>query len=121
MRGTAAKLCRAKTGTLTGVSALSGYCPARNGNLVAFSFIENGVCTGCAKALEDRMVPLIASYAGSKATIPVGTTPTTPTTPTRPTTPTTPTTPTKPTTPTTIPTTTTTTIPVPPGGGVTAP
>ena len=71
MRGTAAKLCRAKTGTLTGVSALSGYCPARNGNLIAFSFIENGVCTSCAKALEDRMVPLIASYAGTKATIPV--------------------------------------------------
>jgi len=61
MRGTpAAGRCRAKTGTLNSVSALSGYCQTRGGRSVAFSLIENRVCTSCAKAIEDRMVATIA-------------------------------------------------------------
>jgi len=40
MRNTAAaRRVMAKTGTLTGVSALSGYATARNGNLLAFSIM----------------------------------------------------------------------------------
>jgi D-alanyl-D-alanine carboxypeptidase/D-alanyl-D-alanine-endopeptidase (penicillin-binding protein 4) len=54
--------CQAKTGTLIGVSVLSGYCNAAGGDLVAFSFMENAVCAVCAKAVEDRMVPEIARY-----------------------------------------------------------
>jgi serine-type D-Ala-D-Ala carboxypeptidase/endopeptidase (penicillin-binding protein 4) len=61
MRGTAAAgRCSAKTGTLIGVSALSGYCATTGGRSIAFSFIENRVCNSCAKAVEDRMVSAIA-------------------------------------------------------------
>ncbi len=63
MRRTAAQdACSAKTGTLRGVSALSGYCQSAGGDLLAFSFIENSTCETCAKRIEDRMVPLIARY-----------------------------------------------------------
>lgn len=63
MRGTAASgKCRGKTGTLRGVSALSGYCTTRGGSTVAFSFIENGVYAPGAKRIEDRMVAAIAKY-----------------------------------------------------------
>lgn len=62
MRGTAAAgRCRGKTGTLRGVSALSGYCTTTTGDRVVFSFIANGVGPG-AKRVEDRMVALLASY-----------------------------------------------------------
>jgi serine-type D-Ala-D-Ala carboxypeptidase/endopeptidase (penicillin-binding protein 4) len=65
MRGTAAAgRCQAKTGTLIGVSALSGYCTTTGGRNVAFSFIENQVCNYCAKAVEDRMVSAIARLDG---------------------------------------------------------
>ncbi len=62
MRGTAAAgRCRGKTGTLRGVSALSGYCTTTAGRGVVFSFLENGVGPG-AKAVEDRMVATLARY-----------------------------------------------------------
>lgn len=65
MRGTAAAgRCAAKTGTLIGVSALSGYCTTTGGVNVAFSFIENRVCNYCAKKVEDRMVAAIARLDG---------------------------------------------------------
>jgi D-alanyl-D-alanine carboxypeptidase/D-alanyl-D-alanine-endopeptidase (penicillin-binding protein 4) len=65
MTGTAARgRCRAKTGTLIGVSALSGYCFDVAGHTIAFSLIENGVCAVCAKRLEDQMVPMLARYEG---------------------------------------------------------
>lgn len=61
MRSTAAaERCAAKTGTLIGVSALSGYCTTTGGVPVAFSFLENRVCSSCAKKVEDRMVSAIA-------------------------------------------------------------
>ncbi len=64
MRGTAAAgRCSGKTGTLRGVSALSGYCTTTNGRRVIFSFVENGVGFG-AKAIEDRMVAALARYTG---------------------------------------------------------
>jgi D-alanyl-D-alanine carboxypeptidase/D-alanyl-D-alanine-endopeptidase (penicillin-binding protein 4) len=65
MTGTAARgQCRAKTGTLIGVSALSGYCFDSSRHTIVFSLIENGVCAVCAKRLEDQMVPLLARYQG---------------------------------------------------------
>jgi len=64
MRGTAAAgRCSGKTGTLRGVSALSGYCTTTTGRHVVFSFLENGVGPG-AKSVEDRMVAALARYEG---------------------------------------------------------
>jgi len=65
MRGTAAAgRCQAKTGTLIGVSALSGYCTTTGGRRLAFSLMENKVCNYCAKAVENRMVSAIARLDG---------------------------------------------------------
>lgn len=65
MRATAAAgRCAAKTGTLIGVSALSGYCTTTGGVRVAFSLVENRVCTSCAKRIEDKMVAAIAKLDG---------------------------------------------------------
>jgi D-alanyl-D-alanine carboxypeptidase/D-alanyl-D-alanine-endopeptidase (penicillin-binding protein 4) len=62
MHGTAAEgNCRAKTGTLNLVSALSGYCRAGHG-LVAFSFLLNSVDVSVAKQAEDKMASLISRY-----------------------------------------------------------
>jgi D-alanyl-D-alanine carboxypeptidase/D-alanyl-D-alanine-endopeptidase (penicillin-binding protein 4) len=68
MRGTAARgRCHAKTGTLNGVSALSGYC-FRGANdeehAVVFSILNNGVNTDAARRVQDRMTALIARYSG---------------------------------------------------------
>lgn len=64
MEGTAAAgRCRAKTGTITGVSALSGYCNAGHGEKVAFSLLMNGVGSyDAARNIQDRMVVEIARY-----------------------------------------------------------
>lgn len=63
MRGSIAQgRCRGKTGTLRGVSALSGYCSTTGGRLVAFSFMENTQSEYEAKRIEDRMVPLVARF-----------------------------------------------------------
>jgi D-alanyl-D-alanine carboxypeptidase/D-alanyl-D-alanine-endopeptidase (penicillin-binding protein 4) len=62
MNGTAADgRCRAKTGTLIGVSALSGYCKAGHGT-VAFSILISSVDVYAARAAQDRMAALIARY-----------------------------------------------------------
>jgi D-alanyl-D-alanine carboxypeptidase/D-alanyl-D-alanine-endopeptidase (penicillin-binding protein 4) len=64
MKGTrAAGRCRAKTGTLSGVSALSGYCDSPAGTL-AFSILMNGTDIARGRALQDRMVISIARYRG---------------------------------------------------------
>ncbi len=61
MRGTSAQdRCQAKTGTLSNVSALAGYCTAANGHLLAFAFIENGVYTPTAKVAEDKLAIALA-------------------------------------------------------------
>lgn len=63
MRRTAAQdRCQAKTGTLSNVSALAGYCTTSNGHLLAFAFVENGVYTPTAKAAEDRLAIALARY-----------------------------------------------------------
>jgi D-alanyl-D-alanine carboxypeptidase/D-alanyl-D-alanine-endopeptidase (penicillin-binding protein 4) len=62
MHGTAAEgRCRAKTGTLIGVSTLSGYCRAGHG-LVAFSILMNSVDITTAHRAQDKMAALIARY-----------------------------------------------------------
>jgi D-alanyl-D-alanine carboxypeptidase/D-alanyl-D-alanine-endopeptidase (penicillin-binding protein 4) len=66
MRGTAAKnRCHAKTGTLNGVSALSGYC-FRGGedadHAVVFSLLMNRVDVNRAHVVQDRMAALLARY-----------------------------------------------------------
>jgi D-alanyl-D-alanine carboxypeptidase/D-alanyl-D-alanine-endopeptidase (penicillin-binding protein 4) len=63
-RTAAAGVCQAKTGTLIGVSALSGYCTTRGGATLAFSFLENGISTVAAKRIEDKMVAAVAKYDG---------------------------------------------------------
>jgi D-alanyl-D-alanine carboxypeptidase/D-alanyl-D-alanine-endopeptidase (penicillin-binding protein 4) len=61
MEGTAAAgRCRGKTGTLTGVSNLSGYCKTKNG-MVVFSLLMNGVSSlDAAHSIQDEMVIQIA-------------------------------------------------------------
>ena len=63
--GPAHHRCRAKTGTLIGVSTLSGYCRSHGGHQIAFSILMNGV-TNVYRAhyLQDKMAQAIASYAG---------------------------------------------------------
>jgi D-alanyl-D-alanine carboxypeptidase/D-alanyl-D-alanine-endopeptidase (penicillin-binding protein 4) len=64
MRGTAAEgNCAGKTGTLDGVSALSGYCEAGT-QTVAFSFLMNSVGVDAAQRAQDRMAAAIARYRG---------------------------------------------------------
>ena len=57
MNGTpAAGNVRAKTGTVSGVSSLAGYCTTSGGRHLAFSIINQGVMKGSyAKALQDRL------------------------------------------------------------------
>jgi D-alanyl-D-alanine carboxypeptidase/D-alanyl-D-alanine-endopeptidase (penicillin-binding protein 4) len=64
MDGTAAAgRCRVKTGTLTGVSALSGYCFNASGRTMIFSILMNGVRDlGLAHLEQDRIAAAVASY-----------------------------------------------------------
>jgi D-alanyl-D-alanine carboxypeptidase/D-alanyl-D-alanine-endopeptidase (penicillin-binding protein 4) len=59
-RGPAKRRCRAKTGSLIGVSALSGYCTTVSGREVVFSFLMNGISTYSARRIQDRMAQAIA-------------------------------------------------------------
>jgi D-alanyl-D-alanine carboxypeptidase/D-alanyl-D-alanine-endopeptidase (penicillin-binding protein 4) len=60
-RGAARWRCRGKTGTLSNVSALSGYCEARSGDNYAYSILMNGVYPPSARRLQDRMLQAIAA------------------------------------------------------------
>lgn len=63
MTGTAAAgNVHAKTGTLTGVSSLAGYCTAANGHTLCFAIINQGVMKGIyAKNLQDRICVAMCS------------------------------------------------------------
>ena len=64
MRGGAARLrCHGKTGTLSNVSALSGYCDARSGDTYAYSILMNGVYPPGARRLQDNMLQSIAAVS----------------------------------------------------------
>jgi serine-type D-Ala-D-Ala carboxypeptidase/endopeptidase (penicillin-binding protein 4) len=64
MHGTAAYgRCRTKTGTLTGVSNLSGYCFNRDGKLMIFSILMGGVSDLYLAHLEQDLIAAeVASY-----------------------------------------------------------
>lgn len=57
MRGThAAGNVRAKTGTVTGVSSLAGYCTSSNGHELCFAIINNGLLsTSKGRMFQDRV------------------------------------------------------------------
>jgi D-alanyl-D-alanine carboxypeptidase/D-alanyl-D-alanine-endopeptidase (penicillin-binding protein 4) len=59
-RGPARSNCHAKTGTLSDVSALSGYCEARSGDVYGFSFLMNRINPTTARLLQDRMAQALA-------------------------------------------------------------
>lgn len=54
--------CKAKTGSLIGVSTLSGVCTGRSGRPVVFSILMNGLSVSYARRLQDRMAAAIVSY-----------------------------------------------------------
>jgi D-alanyl-D-alanine carboxypeptidase/D-alanyl-D-alanine-endopeptidase (penicillin-binding protein 4) len=64
MHGTAAYgRCRTKTGTITGVSNLSGYCFNRSGRVMVFSILMNGVANlSLAHLDQDRIAGAVAGY-----------------------------------------------------------
>lgn len=57
MRGTAAQYnVRAKTGTVTGISALAGYCTAPNGHRLCFSIMNAGIPRAAiGRTFQDRL------------------------------------------------------------------
>ena len=51
---------KAKTGTLTGIISLAGYCKAANGHDVCFSIINNGIMHGSnARSFADKVCTLL--------------------------------------------------------------
>jgi serine-type D-Ala-D-Ala carboxypeptidase/endopeptidase (penicillin-binding protein 4) len=62
MRGTPAQgRCRAKTGTLNGVSNLAGYCTSRAGARTAFAILMSG-SVWTSHPLQNRMAAVLARY-----------------------------------------------------------
>lgn len=59
--GPARDRCRGKTGTLSDVSALSGYCEVTSGNTWAYSILMNRVSPTGARVLQDRILQKIAA------------------------------------------------------------
>lgn len=63
MRHTAAAgRCQGKTGTLTGVSNLVGYCQAADGHLLAFAIFNDGIATPAAHTFQDHLAITLADY-----------------------------------------------------------
>ena len=58
----AAGRCRAKTGTLSDVSALAGICDTTKGRRVAFAFLMNRTSVYWAHVRQDRMTAILARY-----------------------------------------------------------
>jgi D-alanyl-D-alanine carboxypeptidase/D-alanyl-D-alanine-endopeptidase (penicillin-binding protein 4) len=58
----AAGRCQGKTGTLTGVSNLAGYCTAADGHTLAFAIFNDGISTYAAHVFQDHMTITIAGY-----------------------------------------------------------
>jgi serine-type D-Ala-D-Ala carboxypeptidase/endopeptidase (penicillin-binding protein 4) len=58
----AAGRCQGKTGTLTGVSNLVGYCQAADGHLLAFAIFTDGIATETAHIFQDHMTITLADY-----------------------------------------------------------
>jgi D-alanyl-D-alanine carboxypeptidase/D-alanyl-D-alanine-endopeptidase (penicillin-binding protein 4) len=65
MRGTIAQgRCRGKTGTLSDVSNVVGYCRAQDGHVLAYAFMMNGIDPDYAHPIQDRMQVALARYDG---------------------------------------------------------
>jgi serine-type D-Ala-D-Ala carboxypeptidase/endopeptidase (penicillin-binding protein 4) len=63
MRSTAASgRCRAKTGTLSDVSALAGICESVDGRRVAFALLMNRASVYWAHVRQDRVASILARY-----------------------------------------------------------
>jgi serine-type D-Ala-D-Ala carboxypeptidase/endopeptidase (penicillin-binding protein 4) len=63
MRNTgAAGHCQGKTGTLTGVSNLVGYCQAADGHTLAFAIFTDGIAIETAHTFQDNMAITVADY-----------------------------------------------------------
>jgi serine-type D-Ala-D-Ala carboxypeptidase/endopeptidase (penicillin-binding protein 4) len=60
-RGAARWRCRGKTGSLSNVSTLSGYCEARSGDTYVYSILMNYVYPPGARRLQDAMLQAIAA------------------------------------------------------------
>ena len=59
--GAAYNNVHAKTGTVTGVSALTGYVTASNGHILAFSIINNGNRTAAeGRTFQDQVCEVLA-------------------------------------------------------------
>lgn len=56
--------CHAKTGTLTGVSALSGYCITRSHRMLVFSVLMNNANIYTARSIQDRVAQALAGWRG---------------------------------------------------------
>jgi serine-type D-Ala-D-Ala carboxypeptidase/endopeptidase (penicillin-binding protein 4) len=66
MRGTPAQdRCKAKTGTLIGVSSLAGICTAVGGHTIAFAMLMNRAGVTRAHSVQDRITTAIARYDGA--------------------------------------------------------
>ena len=64
-RGTYAQgRCTGKTGTLSDVSNVVGYCRAADGHLLAYAFLMNRVNPDAAHPIQDRMEVAVARYDG---------------------------------------------------------
>ena len=64
-RTPAARNLRAKTGTLDGVSALSGMVRSIDGERILFSIVANGVRESATKRVEDRFGARLARFRRS--------------------------------------------------------
>jgi D-alanyl-D-alanine carboxypeptidase/D-alanyl-D-alanine-endopeptidase (penicillin-binding protein 4) len=63
MRDTgAAGRCQGKTGTLTGVSNLVGYCRAADGHTLAFAIFNDAIPTEAAHTFQDNIAITVADY-----------------------------------------------------------
>jgi D-alanyl-D-alanine carboxypeptidase/D-alanyl-D-alanine-endopeptidase (penicillin-binding protein 4) len=60
-RGAARARCRGKTGTLSNVSSLSGYCEALSGDTYVYSILMNYVYPPGARRLQDTMLQALAA------------------------------------------------------------
>jgi D-alanyl-D-alanine carboxypeptidase/D-alanyl-D-alanine-endopeptidase (penicillin-binding protein 4) len=84
MRNTpAANNLHGKTGSMTAVSALSGYVTDAAGQQFVFSMISNNFVAGGITTLEDQVGVTLASYGGNAAAVspsqaPAAPTPSTP-------------------------------------------
>ncbi len=65
MRHTAAQgRCQGKTGTLTGVSNLAGYCRAADGHILAFAVFNDSAAIESAHTVQDNIAITLARYRG---------------------------------------------------------